>query len=132
MTETLELKDIAKLMKKEMKVKYPDIKISAKTKNGFIWVTLFLKEEDYRAFDYYELTRRKKLFVIDKLDVGCIDHNLDRIRQFLLKLNLLNQKGQDIVDSINVFLEKFNYYRSDVMRDYFDFGFASNVSYEFV
>ena len=42
MTETLELKDIAKLMKKEMKVKYPDIKISAKTKNGFIWVTLFL------------------------------------------------------------------------------------------
>lgn len=132
MTETLELKDIAKLMKKEMKIKYPDVKISTKTKNGFIWVTLFLKEEDYRALDYYELTKKKKLFVIDKLDVGCIDHNLDRIRQFLLKLSLLNQKGQDIVDSINVFLEKFNYDRSDVMRDYFDFGFASNVSYEFV
>lgn len=132
MTETLELKDIAKLIKKEMKIKYPDVKISARTKDGQIWINLFLKEEDYRAFDYYQLTRRKKLFVIDKLGVGCIDHNIDRIRQFLLKLNLLNQKGQDIVDSINVFLEKFNYDRSDVMRDYFDFGFASNVSYEFV
>ena len=132
MAETLELKDIAKLMKKEMKIKYPDVKISARTKDGQIWINLFLKEEDYRAFDYYELTRRKKLFVIDKLDVGCIDHNLDRIRDFLLKLNLLNQKGQDIVDSINVFLEKFNYDRSDVMRDYFDFGFVSSISFEFV
>lgn len=132
MAEILELKDIAKLMKKEMKIKYPDVKISARTKDGQIWINLFLKEEDYRAFDYYELTRRKKLFVIDKLDVGCIDHNLDRIRDFLLKLNLLNQKGQDIVDSINVFLEKFNYDRSDVMRDYFDFGFVSSISFEFV
>ena len=132
MTEILELKDIAKLMKKEMKIKYPDVKISARTKDGQIWINLFLKEEDYRAFDYYELTRRKKLFVIDKLDVGCIDHNLDRIRDFLLKLNLLNQKGQDIVDSINVFLEKFYYDRSDVMRDYFDFGFVSSISFEFV
>lgn len=132
MTETLELKDIAKLMKKEMKIKYPDVKISARTKDGQIWINLFLKEEDYRAFDYYELTRRKKLFVIDELDVCCIDHKLDRIRDFLLKLNLLNQKGQDIVDSINVFLEKFNYDRSDVMRDYFDFGFVSSISFEFV
>lgn len=132
MAEILELKDIAKLMKKEMKIKYPDVKISARTKDGQIWINLFLKEEDYRAFDYYELTRRKKIFVIDKLDVGCIDHNLDRIRDFLLKLNLLNQKGQDIVDSINVFLERFNYDRSDVMRDYFDFGFVSSISFEFV
>ena len=132
MTETLELKDIAKLMKKEMKVKYPDVKISARTGDKHIWVTLFLKEEDYRAFDYYELTKKKKLFVIDKLNVGCIDHNLDRIRDFLLKLNLLNQKGQDIVDSINEFLAPFNYNRSDPMRDYFDFGFVSDIGFEFV
>lgn len=132
MTETLELKDIAKLMKKEMKVKYPGVKISAKTKNGFIWVTLFLKEEDYRAFDYYELTDKDKRFVINKLDIGCIEHNLDRIRGYLSEARVLNQKGQEIVDSINIFLEQYNYDNSDVMRDYFDFGFASNVSYEFV
>ena len=70
--------------------------------------------------------------MIDKLNVGCIDHNLDRIRDFLLKLNLLNQKGQDIVDSIKEFLEQYNYDRSDIMRDYFDFGFASSISFEFV
>lgn len=70
--------------------------------------------------------------MINKLDVGCIDHNLDRIRQFLLKLNLLNQKGQDIIDSINEFLEQYNYDRSDIMRDYFDFGFVSDINFEFV
>ena len=50
MTETLELKDIAKLMKKEMKVKYPDVKISVRTGGKHIWVTLFFKRRRLSCF----------------------------------------------------------------------------------
>lgn len=88
----LNIKDIAKLVKKEASKKYPNCKISARTKNyDAIWVTVKLNETEYNA-----------------------------------------EQQQEIKKDITIMLESYNYDRSDVMTDYFDYNFYGFVDIEYI
>ena len=132
-TGGLELKDVAKILKKEMMDKYPGMKISVRTRRtccNDIRVRLFFKEQDYRAFNYYELADSTKQSVISTLNIDCVDDNLDLINNYLLDVRKLNKKGHSVFDSINDFLEPLNYDRDDPLRKHF--GFESYISFTFV
>ena len=129
----LELKDVAKILKKEMMDKYPDVKISVRTRRtccNDIRVKLFFKEQDYRAFNYYELADSTKQSVISTLNIDCVDDNLDVINNYLSDVRKLNKKGLSVFDSIYDFLEPLNYDKDDPQRKYF--GFESYISFTFV
>lgn len=90
--KNLTIKDIAKLVKNEAKGKYPDCKISARTKNyDAIWVTVKVNETDYNI-----------------------------------------EKQKEIKKDIANMLESYNYNRSDVMTDYFDYNFYGFVDIDYI
>ncbi|MFN2102911.1 hypothetical protein ABDJ34_08350 [Finegoldia dalianensis] len=129
----LELKDVAKLLKKDIMDKYPDVKISVRTRRtccNRIYVRLFFKEHDYRAFTYYELAESMKQSLIDTLNIDCADDNLDIISNYLSGMGILNKKGHSVFNSIHDFLDRFNYDKDDPQRKYF--GFESRINFEFV
>ncbi len=129
----LELKDVAKLLKKDIIDKYPDVKISVRTRRtccNRIYVSLSFKEVDYRAFTYYELAESMKQSVISTLNIDCVDDNLDIISNYLSGMGILNKKGHSVFDSIHDFLDRFNYDKDDPQRKYF--GFESRINFEFV
>lgn len=87
----LETKEITALVKKQIKQKYKDIKVSCRTgSQGMIWITLKLDKDKYRAKEYKDLDDRDKRRVLHDLDVGCIDHSLDKISTYLNDVPYLN------------------------------------------
>lgn len=129
----MELKEVAALVKKQVKEKYKGIKVSARTKNhGSVTITLKLSGDEYKAKQYSELCDRDKRKVINALDVGCIDHSLDKITDYLSKRKFLSKKAIEIEKYTEELLESYNYDRSDVYRDYFDKAFCGFVKVEFI
>lgn len=129
----LNIKDIAKLVKKEASKKYPNCKISARTKNyDAIWITVTLDKEEYRAKTINEVPKEAIYWNIERK----IGHNgIIKEEDFktYIKNNVIKSvKTLNIENDITQMLESYNYNRSDVMTDYFDYNFYGFVEIEYI
>ena len=125
----LKVKDIAKLVKKEIKEKYKNIKVSARTRNySSIDINVELPKEQYKAVDEDDLTK------------GAIYYDVEMrarregktIPEFLKDRNILNKEAKAIEKDIDAMLLAYNYDGSDIMTDYFDKNFYGFVNIELV
>lgn len=129
----LETKEITALVKKQIKQKYKDIKVSCRTgSQGMIWITLKLDKDKYRAKEYKDLDDRDKRRVLHDLDVGCIDHSLDKISTYLNDVPYLNKEAMEIKEYSRNAVKSYSYDCSDPYTDYFDIGVCGNVNIEWI
>lgn len=124
----LNIKDIAKLVKKEALKKYPDCKISAKTKNfDSIWIEITLDKEEYRAKTINEVPKGPAYWNIERQ----IGHNgiikREDLEEYIKNNVVKSVKTFDMENDIKLMLESYNYNKSDVYTDYFDYNFYGFV-----
>lgn len=125
----LKVKDIAKLVKKEIKEKYKNIKVSARTRGySSININIQLPKEQYKAVDEDDLTNSAMYYEVE-MRAG---REGKTIPEFLKERNFLNKKAKAIEKDIDSMLLAYNYDGSDIMTDYFDKNFYGFVNIELV
>lgn len=129
----LETKEITALVKKQIKQKYNEIKVSGRTSDyNSIWIKLKLDKDKYRAKEYSELDDRDKKYVLNDLGVCCIDKDWDKISAYLNDVTYPNKDAREIERYARSTLESYNYDGSDPYTDYFDFRFYGDVQIEWI
>lgn len=124
----LSLKDIAKMVKKEASKKYPDCKISATTKNfNTIRITVTLDKESYRAKTTDEVAKGPVYWNIERQigNDGIIKE--EDFKEYIENHVVKSIKTFNIENDIKQMLESYNYNKSDVTTDYFDYNFYGFV-----
>lgn len=129
---SLSIKDIAKMVKKEAKEKYPNCKISARTKNyDSIWITVTLNKEDYRAKTIEEVPKAYVYWNIER-QIGKNGIIKEEDFKEYIKNNVVKSvKTLNMENDIKQMLENYDYDKSDVMTDYFDYNFYGFVDVEY-
>lgn len=124
----LSLKDIAKMVKKEASKKYPDCKISARTKNfNSIRIIVTLDKESYRAKTTDEVAKGPVYWNIERQigNDGIIKE--EDFKEYIENHVVKSIKTFNIENDIKQMLESYNYNKSDVTTDYFDYNFYGFV-----
>ena len=122
----LKVKDIAKLVKKEIKDKYKNIKVSARTRNyNTIAINVQLPKEQYKAVEKDDLTEYQDIEMWARRDGKTIP-------EYLKERKILNKEGEVIKKDIETMLSMYDYDGSDILTDYFDRNFYSFVNIELV
>lgn len=125
----LKVKDIAKLVKKEIKEKYKNFKVSARTRNYHsIDITVQMPKKQYKAVDEDDLIQGIMYYDIQMR----ANRDGKSIPEFLKDRNILNKEGKAIEDDIEAMLSAYDYNGSDTMTDYFDRNFYGFVNIELV
>lgn len=106
----LDTKEIAKIVRKQLKEKFPMAKWSITTDYSKISVTLM-------EYD-------KEIVNKEKLTEGYANINHYQIER---NRNLSNE-GKALFIFVRDLVQSYNYNDSDVMRDYFDYGFFFDLS----
>lgn len=130
--KNLSIKDIAKLVKKEASKKYPNCKISAKTEHGeVIRIAVTLDKEEYRAKTIDEVPRGAIYLNIERKigHDGIIEE--ENFKEYIENNVVKSVKTLKIENDIKTMLENYNYNRSDIMSDYFDYNFYGFVDMEY-
>ena len=126
--KNLNIKDIAKLVKKEASKKYPNCKISAKTERGeVIRISITLDKEEYRAKTINEVPKGAIYWNIERQ----IGHDgiikREDLEEYIKNNVVKSVKTFDMENDIKLMLESYNYNKSDVYTDYFDYNFYGFV-----
>lgn len=122
----LKVKDIAKLVKKEIKDKYKNIKVSTRTRNyNTIDINIQLPKEQYKAVGKDDLTEYQDIEMRARRDKKTIT-------EYLKGRKILNKEGDTIKKDIETMLSMYDYDGSDILTDYFDRNFYSFVNIELV
>lgn len=125
----LKVKDIAKLVKKEIKDKYKNIKVSARTRNyNTIDINVQLPKEQYKAVKGDDLTEGATYQDIEMR----ARRDKKTITEYLKGRKILNKEGEIIKKDIETILSMYDYDGSDILTDYFDRNFYSFVNIELV
>lgn len=124
----LSVNEIAKQVKKEIKNKYPGIKVSATSRDyEVINIRVWLPQEHFRAFTIEDLPQGVFSHVAFMAERGG-----KTVLAFLQDNIFLNKEVYAIVSDIHNMLNAYNYDGSDVMTDYFDKNFYGFVDVELV
>lgn len=127
----LTVKEIAKLVKREIKDKYPGIKVSATTRNyNVINIKVWLPEDNFRAFVTKDLPDRG-LYCFSSV-LSHAERDGLSVSEFLRTYAIPNKEAHAIVSDIYTMLNAYNYDGSDAMTDYFDRNFLDFVDLELV
>lgn len=130
--KNLNIKDIAKLVKKEASKKYPDCKISAKTEHGeVIRIAVTLDKEEYRAKTIDEVPRGAIYWDIERKigNDGIIQE--EDFKEYIENNIVKSTRAIEIERDVINMLENYNYNKSDIMTDYFDYNFYGFVDIEY-
>lgn len=127
---SLSNKDIAKIVKKELKTRFKDCKISARSTYDGIWIKISLNMDKYKAKTWSDLTDNYKKIIINKLNLGCIDE--EKVDRYLENRQVPNLEAKSIEKEAKELLESYNYDRSDPYTDYFDVKFYGFVDIELI
>lgn len=130
--KNLNIKDIARLVKKEASKKYPNCKISAKTEHGeVIRIAVTLDKEEYRAKTINEVPRGAIYLNIERKigHDGIIKE--ENFKEYIENNVVKSVKTLNIENDIKTMLENYNYNKSDIMSDYFDYNFYGFVDMEY-
>lgn len=127
----LTVKEIAKPVKKEIKKKYPGIKVSA-TSKGYesIRIKVWLPKDNFRAFVTKDLHDGGP-YCVTAIASQAAREGLS-VSEFLRTYVVPNKEAYAIKLDIRKMLDAYNYHGSDVMRDYFDENFYGFVDVELV
>lgn len=130
--KNLNIKDIAKLVKKEASKKYPNCKISTKTERGeVIRISITLDKEEYRAKTINEVPKGAIYWNIErKIGHDGIIQEED-FKKYIENNVVKSVKTLNIENDIKTMLENYNYNKSDIMSDYFDYNFYGFVDMEY-
>lgn len=122
-TKNLDIAEIAKLVRREIKQQYPEIRTSVRIERYSMGQSLNVRisesPEPLHNPDYdsdYNWAVRCGMAEISP------DH--EKLTTYL------TARGQEIESGIKAIIEKYNYDDSDTMTDYFDVNFYSNVHIE--
>lgn len=127
----LTVKEIAKLVKKEIKYKYPGIKVSATSRDyEVINIKVWLPKDNFRAFVTKDLPDRGRYWVTAIASQAAREGLL--VSEFLRTHVVPNKEAYAIELDVNNMLDAYNYDGSDVMTDYFDRKFYGFVDVELV
>lgn len=116
------LKDIAKMIKKEIKQEFPDIKVSvtSDTYTGGQSITAKIKEYPYElntdAFKEYKETDQRQTF-----KRWTRENNKPHQRR--------TDKAKDVLDGIKQIAYQYNYDNSNIQTDYYDKHFTFFVKH---
>ena len=130
-----DVKEIAKQVKKEIKNKYKDIKISARTKTGYhqsIRVTLKLDLDEYKAKEYNDLADHQINIMLRDLGLKSFREDCNEIVNYLKERRIPNKEALKIKEDTKDLLWAYNYDDSDIMTDYFEKEFFSFVDIELI
>ena len=131
--ENLAIKDIAKMIKKEIKDRYPNIKISVKTEKSSvldaIWIKLFLNEEQAKATKREDVPRKDMVKIIDQLKDNGISISSKDIEEYLKYSFFIKKDALVVRDEISKIVESYNYNKG---ADYFDRRFCHAEDIEII
>lgn len=127
----LEIKDIAKKIKDYIKNNY-GVKCSVRSECNAIFIMLWL-DDRFKATTREELPNNKRPFIVANI-TRKLDDNItnDIVNDYLKDHVYINQKGQNMIEDIEKYMDSYNYDKSDVMTDYFDYNFYGFVDYEWI
>ncbi|NMW84703.1 hypothetical protein HKO22_02955 [Peptoniphilus sp. AGMB00490] len=128
----LKIKDIAKKVKSYIKDTY-GVKNSVRSEYDTIFIMLKL-DNSFKATSREELPNNKRSFIVEHISRKLDDVNItvDIFNSYLKDHVYINKKGQDMIEDIETYMNSFNYDKSDVMTDYFDYKFCGSVDYEWI
>jgi len=118
-TRNLPLKEVAKLIKSEIQIKYPFIKVSVSTKH-------FSGGREVNV----HITSYPKTFLVKKVIYPEYENQPeDKIPSFAWSYPY-DEDAQNVVDGIRKIVDSYNYDNSDSQIDYFDKSFYSDVTFD--
>lgn len=135
----LTMKEIATLVKKDLKEAFKDSKINIRqaksTHLSKLDVTVKVKDYNFYATDSSELdediARRIRIELIDKNGGSITRDELDKqIKEYLKNNSVLNGKYYEAKEQIETIVNAYNYDDSDSMQDYFDVNYYYDIKLE--
>ena len=113
--------------------KYPDCKISARTKNySSIWIEITLDEDKYKAKTINEVPKKGPVYWDIEEQIG---HDgiikKEELEEYIKNNVVKSTRVLEIERDVKDMLGSYNYDKSDVYTDYFDCNFYSYVNVMF-
>lgn len=125
---SLSNKDVARIVKKELKTRFKDCKISATSSYSSVRVKISLDMDKYRARSWDDLTQYYK----DIIRSRYLERNNISLETYLNSHPIPNLEAKSIEKEAKELLESYNYDRSDPYTDYFDVKFYGFVDIELI